>query len=421
MKVLVVGGGGREHALCWKIAQSPLVTKVWCAPGNAGIAAVAECLDIPANDVEGLRNFAREQRIDLTVVGPEEPLCLGIADRFREQGLRILGPEQSAAQIECSKAYAREVCRRHKIPSPASWSFDEPAPALAFLDNRGEGRIVVKASGLAAGKGVVLAATLDEARAAVRACMEQRRFGDAGRTVVIEEFLEGEELSVIALTDGRTIAPLEPARDHKKVFDADQGPNTGGMGAYSPVPATGARTLKQIDNQVLLPAIHGLNREGRTFRGFLYAGLMMTASGPRVLEFNCRLGDPETQPLLMRLRGDVVPLLMHAADGTLERCDAPVFDPRPAVCVVAASGGYPGDFKKDLPILGLERVATGPELQVFHSGTRRRGGDIVTNGGRVLSVTALGKDLNEARQSAYAAMSQLEFRGMHYRKDIAQR
>jgi len=418
MKVLVVGGGGREHALCWKIASSSEVSAVFCAPGNAGIAGVAECVDIAAGDLQALCNFARESGVDLTVVGPEEPLCNGIADVFKEAGLRIFGPSRAAAEIEGSKAFARELCRRNKIPQPGFWVFEEPAMALAFLENRLEGPIVVKASGLAAGKGVTVAPNRKAAAAAVRDCLEQNRFGSAGRTVVIEELIEGDELSVMTLTDGRTIVPFEPARDHKAVFDGDTGPNTGGMGAYSPVPDVGERTLRQIERQVLIPAVHALNRESRPFSGFLYGGLMMSVAGPRVLEFNCRLGDPETQPLLMRLRSDLVPYLRHAADGTLEQLDAPRWDPRAAVCVMAASGGYPGEYTKDVPIHGLERVETGPDLQVFHSGTRRRGGDLLTAGGRVLSVCALGRDLADASQRAYAALDRIEFSGKHCRRDI---
>ncbi|MCC6670231.1 MAG: phosphoribosylamine--glycine ligase [Planctomycetes bacterium] len=418
MKVLVVGGGGREHALCWKIALSPLVKRVYCAPGNGGIAGVAECVDVAANDVAGLVRFAKAEAIDLTVVGPEEPLCLGLVDAMRAASLRVLGPDQSAAEIEGSKAYAREVCRRNRIPSPGFWVFNDSSKAHAFLENRQEGPIVVKASGLAAGKGVTMARTRAEARTAVDEMMDQARFGAAGRTVVLEEFLEGSECSVIHLTDGKTFAPFEPARDHKRVFDRDQGPNTGGMGAVSPVPGLGKRTLRQIEDQILFPAVNGLNREGRVFRGFLYAGCMLTATGPRLLEFNCRLGDPETQPILMRLSSDLVPLLLHAADGTLEQCEAPVFDSRTAVCVVAASGGYPGEYQKGCLIHGLDQVRGGPDLQVFHSGTARRGGDLVTTGGRVLSVCALGKSVEEARSRAYTELAKIEFQGIHYRRDI---
>lgn len=419
MKVLVIGGGGREHALCWKVAQSPLVSRVYCAPGNGGIAGVAECVDIAASDLQALLNFAREEAIDLTVVGPEEPLVRGIVDLFEDAGRVIFGPRRVAAEIEGSKAFARELGRRHKIPGPAFWVFEKAAMALAFLENRPEGRVVVKASGLAQGKGVTVADDLETAKRAVRACMEQGTFGAAGSTVVIEEFVEGRELSVMTLTDGATIASFEPARDHKAVHDGDQGPNTGGMGAYSPVPDITPRMLRQVENQVLIPAIHGMNRENRAFRGFLYAGLMLNASGPRVLEFNCRLGDPETQPLMMRLRSDLVPLLLHTARGTLDQLAAPEWDSRAAVCVMACSGGYPGEYRKGLPIHGLDAVATGPDLQVFHSGTQRRGADTVTAGGRVLSVCALGATLEDARQRAYAELQKIEFQGMHYRRDIA--
>lgn len=417
MKVLVVGGGGREHALCWKIAQSPLVRRVFCAPGNAGTAAVAENVEVGAEDIAGIVRFATDNRIDLCVVGPEAPLCLGLVDELAKAKVRCFGPNKAAAEIEGSKAYARELCRRHRIPSPGFWTFHDLHQAKAFLDLREPGPIVVKASGLAAGKGVTICRTAEAAHAALSDCLEKGRFGAAGATVVFEEFLEGEELSVMTLTDGRTIVPFEPARDHKAVFDGDQGPNTGGMGAFSPV-AVPSRTWAQIENQVVFPTVHALNREGRRYQGFLYAGLMLTPQGPRVLEYNCRLGDPETQPLLLRLQGDLVPLLLATVDGKLDELEAPRWDPRAAVAVVACSGGYPGEYKKGVPIYGLGRVATGPDLQVFHSGTTTKGGDVVTAGGRVLAVTALGTDLAAARQRAYAALQQIEFVGMHYRKDI---
>ncbi|GAB4155737.1 MAG: phosphoribosylamine--glycine ligase [Planctomycetota bacterium] len=421
MRILVVGGGGREHALCWKIARSPLAERLYCAPGNAGTAEIAENVDVSAEDVAGLRRFVAQNRIELVVVGPEAPLCLGIADELgQEKGCLVFGPSKQAAEIEGSKAFARELCRRHRIPSPGFWTFDEPAKAKAFLEQREDAPIVVKASGLAAGKGVTVARSREEARAAVADCLEKNRFGKAGGTVVLEEFLEGQELSVITLTDGQTMIPFEPAMDHKPVFDGDRGPNTGGMGAFSPVPVP-SRTMTQIENQVVFPAIHAMNREGRRYRGFLYAGLMLTAQGPRVLEFNCRLGDPETQPLLVRLESDLVPLLIATAEGTLDRQEAPRWDPRAAVCVVACSGGYPGDYEKGIPIHGLDRVAADPDVVVFHSGTRRRGGDIATAGGRVLGVTALGEDLATARAKAYQAISRIEFVGMHYRKDIGAR
>jgi phosphoribosylamine--glycine ligase len=420
MKILVVGGGGREHALCWKIAQSPLVTKVYCAPGNAGTALVAENVDIQADDVAGLRAFAVDQKIDLTVVGPEVPLCLGLVDALTAANRKCFGPDKQSAELEGSKAFARELCRRHRIPSPMHWTFDDALKARAFLDMREEGPIVVKASGLAAGKGVTVAKNLEEARAAVADSLEKNRFGSAGTTVVLEEFLEGPEVSVITLTDGQTIVPLEFARDHKAVFDGDKGPNTGGMGAVSPV-AVLPRTMSQIENQVVFPTIHAMNREGRRYRGFLYSGLMLTTQGPKVLEYNCRLGDPETQPLLMRLQSDLVPLLLATVEGKLDTQQAPKWDPRAAVCVVACSGGYPGDYRKGIPVFGLDKVTTGPDLQVFHSGTVRKGGDVLTSGGRVLALTALGKDVAEARQRVYAELAKIEFQGMHFRKDIGMR
>jgi len=418
MKVLVVGSGGREHALCWKIQQSPLVKKLYCAPGNPGTAAIAENVAIAAEDIPALVEFARAQRIDLTVVGPEAPLCAGIVDEFQKHGMRCFGPNKAAAEVEGSKAFARELCRRHRIPGPNFWTFNDLQQAKSFLENREPGPLVVKASGLAAGKGVTVCKSSDEARLALAECLEQRRFGGAGETVVFEECLEGPEVSLITLTDGQTIVPWDPARDHKAVFDDDKGPNTGGMGVITPVPLM-PRMRAQIESQIVFPSVHALNREGRRYQGFLYAGLMLTNQGPRVLEYNCRLGDPETQPLLMRLRSDLVPYLVATVEGKLETLEAPVWDPRVAVCVVACSGGYPGDYKKGLPIFGLDRIRTGEDLQVFHAGTvQKLGGDLLTAGGRVLAVTALGKDATAARERAYEALRQIEFHGMHYRSDI---
>ncbi len=421
MKLLVVGGGGREHALAWKLAQSPLCDSLLCAPGNAGIAEIAQTFPVAADDIEGLVDLAKQQRVDLVVIGPEAPLCAGLVDALAAQKIKAFGPDANAARIEGDKTFARELCRRHRIPGPRFWAFEDLHQALGFLENRPEGPIVVKAAGLAAGKGVTVAGDLETARQAVRDSLERGRFGDAGRRVVLEEKLEGPEVSVMALTDGRTIVPLEPARDHKAVFDADKGPNTGGMGAVTPPSRLPSRIVEQIESQVLVPAIHGMNQERVPFRGFLYAGLMLTAAGPRVLEFNCRLGDPETQPLMMRLQSDLLPLMLHTVDGTLEECEAPVWDRRTAVCVVATSEGYPGEYPKGLPIVGLDRVDTGPDLQVFHSGTARRGHDVVTAGGRVLSVCALGDDLATARARAYGALEHIEFRGMHFRRDIGSR
>ena len=421
MKVLVVGQGGREHALCWKLRQSPLLTRLWCAPGNPGTAALADNVDVAADDIAGLVRFAADNAIDLTVVGPEGPLVAGIVDAFQAKKLRCFGPSKAAAEIEGSKAFARELCRRHRIPGPGFHVYEELALARSFLDNRPDGPLVVKASGLAAGKGVTVCKNNEEARVAVAECLERRRFGEAGGKVVFEEYLEGSEVSVITLTDGRTLVPFEPARDHKAVFDGDKGPNTGGMGVVTPVPIL-PRLAAQVESQIVFPTIHAMNRENRRYHGFLYAGLMLTAQGPRVLEYNCRLGDPETQPLLMRLQSDLLPLLLAATEGKLEEQQAPVWDPRVAVCVVACSAGYPGDFKKGVPIFGVDRVTTGPDLQVFHAGTAQRpGGDLTTAGGRVLAVTALGTDVAAARARAYAALQQIEFTGMHYRRDIGLR
>lgn len=416
MKVLVVGQGGREHALAWKIHQSPLVDRVFVAPGNPGTAAVGENVDCAANDLQGLVNFAVDNEIDLTVVGPEAPLCEGIVDLFRERGRLCLGPDKAAAEIEGSKRFARELCEKHRIPGPSFWAFESPAMARSFLENRPDGPIVVKASGLAAGKGVVVCKDNEEARKAVTHCLEQVQGGGDG-SIVFEEFLEGPEVSLITLTDGETIVPLEPARDHKPVGEGDTGPNTGGMGVVTPVTLM-PRVSQQMETQIVLPTVHAMNREKRRFRGFLYAGLMLTQQGPRVIEFNCRLGDPETQPLLLRMKSDIVPLLMATAEGKLNTVDAPEWDPRVAVCVVACSGGYPGSYKKGVPIFGLDRIDAGPDLQVFHAGTRLAGRDLVTSGGRVFAVTALGADINTARQRAYDALEKVEFEGMHYRKDI---
>lgn len=417
MKVLVVGQGGREHALAWKIQQSPLVDRVYVAPGNPGTAQIAQNVDISVDNLKGLVQFAVENEIDLTVVGPEAPLCDGIVDLFRAAGRLCFGPDKAAAEIEGSKLFARELCKDHRIPGPGYWHFDNMATARAFLEGRPDGPIVVKASGLAAGKGVAVCKNNEEARIAVTHCLEQVRSGEPKTTVVFEEFLQGPEVSLITLTDGETIVPLEPARDHKPVGVGDTGPNTGGMGVVTPV-ALLPRVAQQIETQIVFPTVHAMNREKRRYQGFLYAGLMLTQQGPRVLEYNCRLGDPETQPLLMRLKSDIVPLLKATAEGKLESVDAPEWDPRVAVCVVACSGGYPGNYRKGVPIFGLDRIETGPDLQVFHAGTRLAGRDLVTDGGRVFAVTALGVDVHEARKRCYEALAKVEFEGMHFRDDI---
>jgi len=416
MKVLVVGQGGREHALAWKIRQSKLVDRVYVAPGNPGTAQLADNVDISSDDLPALARFAKDEKIDLTVVGPEAPLCAGIVDLFRQQGLLCFGPDKAAAELEGSKAFARKVCQDHRIPGPQWWTFDSLARARAFLENRPDAPIVVKASGLAAGKGVSVCKNNAQARTAVTECFDGR-FGSAGELVLFEECLEGPEVSLITLTDGKTIIPLEPARDHKPVGDGDTGPNTGGMGVVTPV-AMPSRVAHQVETQIVFPTVHAMNREKRRYQGFLYAGLMLTANGARVLEYNCRLGDPETQPLLMRLKSDLVPLLLATAEGKLDTVDAPQWDDRVAVCVVACSGGYPGDYKKGVPIFGVDKVDVGDDLQVFHAGTAMRGADLVTAGGRVLAVTALGADVEAARKRAYDALAGIQFDGLHYRRDI---
>ncbi len=418
MRVLVVGGGGREHALCAALRRSPRLTRLYAAPGNAGIADLAECIDIAATDVVALADFAEREKIDVTVVGPESALVAGIGDRFAARGLKLFGPDQRAAEIEGSKSFTKDLCRKFKIPTAASWTFTEFDAARRFLDSVLDWPVVVKADGLAAGKGVVIARELDEALAALDRMMVAREFGDAGRKVVIEEFLKGVEASVIAIVDGRTIATLETARDHKRAYDHDRGPNTGGMGAVSPASAVTRKVLEVVESEILVPTVHGMSREGRPFKGFLYAGLMLTAGGPKVLEFNCRLGDPETQAILPRLKSDLLELILLAIDGRLADSEPIEWDPRPACSVVLASEGYPGAYATGFPINGLERLRGDPDVAVFHAGTALRNGKVVTTGGRVLAVTALGQDLARACAKAYGAVTQLSFQGAFYRTDI---
>ena len=416
MKILIVGGGGREHALAWKIAQSKLCTKLYAAPGNPGIAQVAECPPIGAEDIDKLLAFAREQRIDLTVVGPERPLIAGIVDRFQKAGLRIFGPSREAAQVEGSKAWAKNVMMHCAVPTAEFHTFTRIAEALRFIDSHEE-PLVVKASGEAAGKGVFVCKDQAEARRAVETVMLERAFGASGDTVVIEEKLMGEEASLLALVDESSIYMLESAQDHKAALDNDQGPNTGGMGAYSPAPVVTERLETQIDREILVPMVHGMKTEGAAFKGILYAGIMVTAGGPKVLEFNARFGDPEAQPLLMRLKSDLVEVLNAVIDNRLGEMTLE-WDPRPAVCVVMASGGYPDKYEKGKEIAGLDRAARMEDVVVFHAGTRAEGGKILTDGGRVLGVTAIGKDIIEARDRAYEAIRAIHFHRAHWRTDI---
>ncbi len=423
MDVLVIGSGGREHALSWKIARSPLVQKVYCAPGNGGIAKHADCVPIRVDDHDALLSFAKENEVGLTVVGPENPLCNGIVDQFRAAGLQIFGPNRKAAEIEGSKAFTRDLCGKHHIPSPQSWTFESTAEALSFLEGHRDEKLVVKADGLAAGKGVTICADYEEARKAVTECLDGNAFGVAGHRVVIEEFLEGKEISILAFTDGRTLMPLESAKDHKARFEKNKGPNTGGMGAISPAPAANPRTLKQAESQILVQSIHALAQEGRPYNGVLYAGLMVTSFGSRLLEFNARFGDPETQPLMLRMESDIVPFLQACAAGELDQLEAgPAWDPRPAACVVAVSEGYPGPYKKGVLIKGLEDLEESDEFMVFHSGTERRlDGHYYTSGGRVLCVTAKAKTMNDALARCYKALESIEFQGMGFRTDIGAR
>ncbi|HUL58319.1 MAG TPA: phosphoribosylamine--glycine ligase [Anaeromyxobacteraceae bacterium] len=419
MRVLVVGGGGREHALAWKISRSPLVRELWCAPGNPGIAKVAKLVALEVRDVEGLARFARENRADLVVVGPEAPLVAGLADRVARDGIPVFGPSAAAAEIEGSKAFAKEVMAAAGIPTADHAAFTEPEPALAWARARG-GRVVVKADGLAAGKGVVVCGAMAEVEEALRAILVERVHGDAGARVVVEERLEGPEASCICFTDGERVRLLAAAQDHKRIFDGDRGPNTGGMGAFSPTPSVTPAVEAMVERDVLLPAVRELARRGRPFRGALYAGLMLTPKGPRVLEFNARLGDPETQPILLRMSSDVVPALLAAARGDLSRAEL-TFDPRAAVGVVLAAEGYPGKVASGDAIEGADAVP-GDDVQVFHAGTAfDAGGRVVTAGGRVLTVCALGDGLAAAARRAYQAVAGIRFRGMQYRRDIGQR
>jgi len=419
LKVLVVGGGGREHTLVWKIKQSPRVAKVYCAPGNAGIARDATCVNIGAEDIDALLKFAREEGIDLTVVGPEAPLTLGIVDKFRAGGLRIFGPAQKAAELEGSKVLAKEIMARYSVPTAKYADFTDPAMAIAYIKKEIGAPCVVKADGLAAGKGVIVAMDEQTAVDAVRMIMEDRAFGDAGNRVVVEEYLEGEEVSILAFTDGNAVIPMVSSQDHKRIFDNDEGPNTGGMGAYSPAPVYAKEIEPFVFDRILKPTIDGMKAEGRTYEGVIYAGLIMTKDGPKVLEFNARFGDPETQAVLVRLESDLVEIMEAVIDKRLAGMDIKWRD-EAAVCVVMASGGYPGSYEKGKVISGLdEAAATG--ATVFHAGTAEKDGQIVTSGGRVLGVTALGRTIPEAIDNVYKAVEKITWEGVHYRRDIGRK
>lgn len=416
MKVLVIGSGGREHALAWKIAQSNKVKKVFCAPGNPGAASVSECVPFSVDDFEGLIGFARENVIGLTVVGPEVPLAAGIVDLFTEAGLKAFGPSAAAAQLEASKKFAKDLMARYAIPTAAYASFLDPEEAIAYVKEQGV-PIVVKADGLAAGKGVTVAHDVETAVTAINEAMVQGVFEDAGSCVVIEECLIGEEASIFALTDGEAILPLVASQDHKPAFDGDKGPNTGGMGTYSPAPVVTEALFAEIERSVLRPCVDGMASDGNRYAGVLYAGLMMTADGPKVVEFNCRFGDPETQVVLPRMKTDIVPVLEACCDGTLQG-QAIEWNDDACVTVVMASGGYPGAYEKGKVIDGIEQAEAQEGVTVFHAGTAQDKGQLVTDGGRVLNVTGLGGDIPTAIRNAYEAVDAISFEGAHYRNDI---
>jgi phosphoribosylamine--glycine ligase len=420
MKILVIGGGGREHALVWKIAQSPLVQTIYCAPGNPGIAQSAQCVDLKVDDLEALLTFAKNEKIDLTVVGPELPLTLGIADLFRKEGLSIFGPEKKAARIEGSKNFSKSLMAKYGIPTADFATFSDYGQAAAYVRAKGT-PIVIKADGLAAGKGVYVAQSEDEALQALKEIMLDAAFGEAGSQVVVEEFLKGEEASFFAFTDGTNILPLVSSQDHKQVFDGDRGPNTGGMGAYSPAPVVTRELYDDIVRQVIEPTIRGLAAESCPYSGILYAGLMIDDHGElKVLEFNARFGDPEAQPLLMRLKSDIVPVLMACAQGNLEQQTLEWHD-KAAVCVVMASGGYPGSYKKGFEISGLSQAAAIDDLMVFHAGTQLQEGRFCNAGGRVLGVTGLGTTIVDAIEKAYSGVRVITWQDVHYRTDIGRK
>ena len=413
MKVLIVGGGGREHALVWKLSQSEDIDKIYAAPGNAGIAQLAECVRIKADDIKALVDFADENKIDLTVVGPELPLVMGITDQFKDKGLRVFGPTGKAAQLEGSKVFAKKIMQKYRIPNARGEVFNNTKSAIEYVRTQ-EMPVVVKADGLAAGKGVIICGCAEEAINAIDKIMTRRVFGDAGSRVIIEECLEGEEVSILAFSDGKKVVPLVPSQDHKRAYDNDKGPNTGGMGAYSPVPSVTRAGADSMAREIVEPVVKAMAKEGYPYQGILYAGLMLTDKGPQVLEFNVRFGDPETQVVLTRMDSDLLVPLLHSTEGALK--DDIRWKEDASVCVVIASGGYPDKYRKGYPIKGLDKVANSV---VFHAGTEIDNGKVVTSGGRVLGVTATGRDLDQAVSGCYQDIAKIKFKNMEYRKDIA--
>ena len=414
MKVLVVGSGGREHAICWKLAQSPKVAELYCAPGNAGIAQAAKCVDVKATDVDGMVKWAKDNAMDFVVVAPDDPLALGMVDALEAAGIPAFGPRKNAAIIEASKAFSKELMKKYRIPTAGYETFTDLDKALAYIEEQGA-PIVVKADGLALGKGVVVAATVDEAKTAAREMMEDKKFGESGSTVVIEECMTGPEVTVLAFADGEHVRPMPASQDHKRAYDGNQGPNTGGMGAISPPPQYTPEVAKRCMDEIFLPTIRALKAEGRPFHGVIYFGLMLTPDGPKVVEYNARFGDPECQAVLSLLDGDLMDIFIACREGTLDQVDYH-WKNQAACCLVLASGGYPLDYKKGYPISGLDEA--GQSAVVFHAGTAEKDGQTVTNGGRVLGVTALGNTLDQAIANAYAAARPISFQDMHFRTDI---
>ncbi len=416
MKVLLIGSGGREHALAWKIAASKKVTHFFAAPGNPGVAQYAQLVDMSEMDFPAIEAFVKREKIDLVIIGPEDPLALGLADRLTALGAKVFGPNKAAARMEADKWFAKEMMRHQAVPTAEARVFTNPWAAEEYVQMRSS-PLVIKATGLAKGKGVTLCYRTEDAMEAIDKIMKQKAFGDAGNQIVIEELLSGPECSILCFVDRKSIYIMETAQDHKPVDDGDTGAMTGGMGAYSPTPVVTEKLMDAIQRDILVPIVGGLAREEIEYKGVLYAGLMLTAAGPKVLEFNCRFGDPETQPLMARLQTDIIDIMLAVIDGTLDEVELK-WDPRPAICVVAASGGYPDEYTKGAVITGIEEADKLPDVKVFHSGTAMKDGQLVTAGGRVLGVTAVGKTVKEAQKRAYEAMKLIHFDGMHYRTDI---
>jgi len=417
MKVLVIGSGGREHTLVWKITQSPKVSQIYCAPGNAGISKLAQCINIDADNIEKLANFAKKEKIDLTVVGPELPLSRGIVNEFSEQGLRIFGPSKEATEIESSKVFSKYLMKKYNIPTANYEVFKNSEKAFNYIKQQAF-PLVIKADGLAAGKGVFIVKNMVQARDALDTLMEEKKFGEAGRQVIIEEFLEGEEVSILAFSDGRNVVPMVSSQDHKKIYDNNQGPNTGGMGAYSPVPFYNPKSEEIVLQKILIPVIEGLQKESREYKGVIYAGIILTKDGPKVLEFNARFGDPETQVVLPRLKTDLIDILNAVIEETLHEINIE-WEDNAAVCVVMASGGYPGKYQKGKAISGLERLGKMKDIIVFHAGTKLQDNKVITSGGRVLGITAWDETISKAKERVYKGVKEIYFEDMYYRKDIA--